>query len=279
MLARSLLRNTFEDDDSDFPLCLDGLDMPVVLYIRTLKEENVQLKSQLNEILDHEAGIWEMNISLQEKNTTLEQDNIYLKSELESAEESSKSLQEKMYALWEVNNKLDKSVDDFAKENTLLMEEIRCAKEAEKSLEDKIYVMNAIMDDLMTACDCLFENLQTLLQDSAKQNTIAVVPLRSQQPPTPQKSFRRILDTIRTSKMFGFEDNKGLKLKITPSGNINSEIEVAENTKSEMLSPHLTFKPELDFDGDEDGVSLLTKKLKACADISTTLRKQTRFTH
>jgi len=182
-------------------------------------------------------------------------------------------------------------------------------------MEDKIYVMNELMDDLMSACNCLYDNLQNLLRDSFRtplstSNSQPILPTlmtspidipksksksttKSPLPQTPEvakslkPSFHWLMETIRSPKMLGdLQYNNGNTKIITPNGVITKE----ENRNGTWVHPNLENKLGLGPTPNNDekqpvsdaiaDFKHLSQKLKACSEISTVLHaKHPRFSH
>lgn len=202
---------------------LRDLDLPTVIYIKTLKAENENLKQQMNVILSHNAALWEEKILLEGR------------------------------------------VSDFNKKNEEMMKEVEMWKESATSLEHKNYVMNQLMDDLATACNSLYDNLQAVVYERQKYSKFFPHQTQQQHPHhhlhegnepheihevVPERSmFYR-----RKSRMFGDEKR--------------------ERRRDMFAAPQI---PDLKHVKGTD-FKHVAQKLQVCVDITTTLHRVSRIT-
>lgn len=160
--------------DDEFPISLDGLDLPTTFYIRTMKgihlshmlpqkhhtslapispflvAENNELKKQLNLILEHEASLWEKNMELENSLKNITQHHETLLKQSQDLQTSVKNLEHKLISVMETNIRLEHKHNTLASSNAHLLSEIEEYRESTKSLEQKSYVMNSHMDNLLT---------------------------------------------------------------------------------------------------------------------------------
>jgi len=202
---------------------LRDLDLPTIIYIKTLKAENENLKRQLNIILNHNAGLWEEKLILEEKVGCL-----------------------------------SRKQEDFLKE-------IAMWKESATSLEHKNYVMNQLMDDLASACNSLYDNLQAVVYDRQKYSFFPHHHhhQQQQQHKYQQEKPHEVHEAVpersilyrRKSRMFGDEKKE-------------------EKRRNVFESPQV---PDLKYMKGTD-LQHVTQKLKVCVDMSTALHRVSRIT-
>jgi len=209
---------------------LRDLDLPTIIYIKTLKAENASLKEQLNVILNHNAGLWEEKIILEEK------------------------------------------VNQFSKKHEEMLVEIEVWKESATSLEHKSYVMNQLMDDLASACNSLYDNLQAVVHGRHKYSFSAShlhqhfheEQQQKQQQQQQQQQSHEVHEAVpergalyrRKSRMFG------------------DEKKIEKTRVDKFVSPQM---PDLRYVKGSD-LKHVAQKLKVCVDISTALHRVSRVT-
>lgn len=139
-LINSLKRQLNIDENSDLKSSLDSLnEMQKKIY--TLEDENLNLKTELNTHKENQAIknslINECNSELKNKNATLEVENSLLKSQNSSLETQTVQLQEQMVLIQESIEKLKIKCEEYETGHRLLMADNESLQEIHQQLTGK----------------------------------------------------------------------------------------------------------------------------------------------
>jgi len=137
---------------------LRDLDLPTIIYIKTLKAENVNLKQQLNIVLNHNAGLWEEKLILEEKVSHFSKKHEEMLKEIEVWKESATSLEHKSYVMNQLMDDLSNAcnslydnlqavVHDRSKYSSFFPQQLHQRQDFEKQLPHEVH--EAVPDRLM----------------------------------------------------------------------------------------------------------------------------------